>query len=158
MMGLGCFVSHPSSSEEGQGWWRSVKDRSGSELPARFLHHPQPPPLKRRGLVAFALVALAACSSGGEVRGEPFACNIAGVTGQTCKLERSHAGNSVQFVVHHPDGGFRRFVLAPDGKGIVPADGADAATSKVAEGTVDVAVGQDRYRIPQSLLEPTDEP
>jgi hypothetical protein len=96
-----------------------------------------------------------ACSSGGdEMRGEPIACTIAAVTGQTCKLER--IGDD--FVVHHPDGGFRRFALAPDGKGIVPADGADAATSKVAEGTVDVAVGQDRYRIPQSLLEPTDEP
>jgi hypothetical protein len=110
----------------------------------------------RAAALLTAVAVLAACSSRGEIPGEPIACTIggAGEFAQECKLER--IGDD--FVVHHPDGGFRRFALAPDGKGIVPADGADAATSKVAEGTVDVAVGQDRYRIPQSLLEPTDEP
>jgi len=101
-------------------------------------------------------ICIAACSPSGEPRGEPIACAIghAGALAEQCRLERTVHGESAQFIAHHPDGGFRRFELASGGEGLVPADGADAASSKAVRDAIEVTIGQDRYRIPQSLLEP----
>jgi len=62
----------------------------------------------------------------------------------------------VLLVIHHPDGGVRRLALSGDGKALVAAVSADEATSAVKEDAIEVAIGQDRYRIPIELLEPAD--
>ncbi len=72
-------------------------------------------------------------------------------------MERLGSGKAAQLVVHHPDGGFRRLLVAPDGKALVPADGADEATSVVAKGVIELTIEQDHYRIPLSLLEPDND-
>lgn len=54
-------------------------------------------------------------------------------------------------VVRHPDGGFRRFEVVHDGRGVVAADGAHSAQIALRGGDVEVAVGTDRYRFPNAM-------
>ena len=49
---------------------------------------------------------------------------------------------------HHPDGGFRRFVVLKDGGGVAAADGAAVAQQNLAGGLLEVSVDGDRYRFP----------
>jgi hypothetical protein len=96
----------------------------------------------------------AACARhGDEIRGEPIGCAVApsGELAQECRFERIDEG---RFIVHHPDGAFRRFVLSPDNKQLLPADGAERANSEAIKDEINLSIGQDRYRIPRSLLEP----
>jgi hypothetical protein len=65
-----------------------------------------------------------------------------------CRAERVVVDGEEQLVVRHPDGSFRRFVVDTDGGGVTVADGADAATQELADGTLEVAVAGDRYRFP----------
>ena len=70
---------------------------------------------------------------------------------EVCTLEQS-ADSS--FLIHHPDGGFRRVTYNADKDEIGVGDGADvlrvsgASTSEIAEFTI----GEDRYRIPSAML------
>lgn len=106
--------------------------------------------------VSFALLlvlSLAACSraAGGD---------FAGLRAVDCALGESHpftgdcrvevAGPVL--VVHHPDGGFRRFRRVDDGRGVIVADGAAPASARwVGSDVLEVAVGQDRYRFPATM-------
>ena len=63
-----------------------------------------------------------------------------------CTLERETRDGSQIFIAHHPGGGFRRFALAADGGGLETLDGADMAQNRLADGTLEVSVGPDRYR------------
>ncbi len=68
-----------------------------------------------------------------------------------CTLER--AGDDI--VLHHPDGGFRRFTRDPETGALVPRDGADALVAEQSDGGIlAFAVGADRYRIPLNLIDP----
>ncbi len=114
----------------------------------------------RTAIVLASLATLTACSPrGDQLRGEPIECAFgpAGKMAMNCTLEQIGKGATAQLVVHHPDGGFRRFVLTPDGKGLIPADGAGTATSAIAKGTMDVTIEQDHYRIPATMLKPADD-
>ena len=68
-----------------------------------------------------------------------------------CILEA--VGGGGQFVIHHPDGGFRRFELDPNG-GHRLADGADQLTIKYQfdDGRYTFIVGDDRYSMDHSIL------
>ena len=66
---------------------------------------------------------------------------------RTCTLERAGNGG---LVVRHPDGGFRRFTAAGDG--LVTSDGAQKASARPAGSGVEIAVGDDRYRIPSAWV------
>ena len=99
---------------------------------------------------------LAAC--GGEVSppppGEMVECAIgAGADmAAVCTLERAEGG---EIVIHHPDGGFRRFQQDTDSATLSPLDGAETAVMQDGEGSaLAFAVGDDRYRIPPELLAP----
>ena len=65
-----------------------------------------------------------------------------------CAVERSTQDGKAVLVVRHPDGGFRRFVVEPDGRGVSLADGADVPKVAVSGNVLDVSVGGDRYRFP----------
>ena len=68
-----------------------------------------------------------------------------------CTLER--VGGIETFVIHHPDGGFRRFVIDPASGMPTPRDGADQLVAEQGEnGALQFAVGADRYRIPPAQL------
>ena len=115
---------------------------------------------ERVRVVALALVLLAACNSSNEVPettadtdGKLF-CAVGGTPEmtQSCLLERVDSPEGQVLVVHHPDGGFRRFRIVRDGRGVVPADGAEPSKLYiVADNMIDVAVGGDRYRFPATI-------
>lgn len=105
-----------------------------------------------------ALTALTLAACGGEVSppppGEMVECAIgAGVDmAAVCTLERAEGG---EIVIHHPDGGFRRFLRDTDSATLSLLDGAESLVmAKGDGGALAFAVGEDRYRIPPELLAP----
>jgi hypothetical protein len=68
-----------------------------------------------------------------------------------CKVERAPQGETLFLVVHHPDGGFRRFEVLEDGRGLAVADGADEATLAIEGDLLAVTVEDDRYRFPATI-------
>ncbi|WBO21472.1 hypothetical protein [Sphingomonas abietis] len=81
-------------------------------------------------------------------------CALAGAQSFTahCTIERMVSGDGLVLVVHHPDGGFRRLLVATDGRGVMTADGSDQASVTVVDpGTIEVGVGGDRYRLPATV-------
>lgn len=105
-------------------------------------------------LAAFAV--LAACASESPPpAGDEVECAIgAGADlSAVCILEQ--VPGSPDIVIHHPDGGFRRFVRDAATGGLVPLDGAEPLVPQASEpGALQFAVGADRYRIPSELLSP----
>lgn len=110
-------------------------------------------------VTAFTLL-LAACNSSNDVPettadvdGKLF-CSVDGAADmtQSCTLERVDGPEGQILVVHHPEGGFRRFRIVRDGRGVVPADGAEPSRLFIAaENMIDVMVGGDRYRFPATI-------
>ena len=114
----------------------------------------------RAGLVLAGCAALSACSQQGGPAGENaqaatmIPCALGGASSLTeaCAVERVAAGDEVQLIVRHPDGGFRRFTLSDDGASLSSADGAEPARVQTSNTTFDIAVEQDRYRIPANIV------
>jgi hypothetical protein len=112
------------------------------------------------------LFLLAACSGGGdaqvgsssaakvEAAAEPedtsVACALAGAKtfGRTCTRELSRDDVGEVWIVRHPDGGFRRFVLIDGGTRIATADGDKEVATERIGGELEVRVEGDRYRFP----------
>lgn len=72
---------------------------------------------------------------------------------EVCTLERV---DPVEFIIHHPDGGFRRFVWADTGA-LTAADGAeplDYQESVDQTGMIEFGMENERYRLDRSLVEP----
>lgn len=71
---------------------------------------------------------------------------------RSCLVERGEGAEGTTLTLRHPDGGFRRFLIVTDGRGIVPADGSEDAKLK-ADGDkgIEIAVGDDRYRLPATF-------
>ncbi len=54
--------------------------------------------------------------------------------------------------VRHPDGGFHRLRVTRDGRGVIAADGAQAATVTIIDkGAIEVAIDDARYRLPATV-------
>jgi hypothetical protein len=114
-----------------------------------------------------ALMLLAACSGpapddtatpsptqGAAAAGEQtIECAIGGAAylGRDCKVEETSMDGTKILVVRHPDGGFRRFAILNDGRGLATADGAEQAETSIEQGYLDVSVGSDRYRFPATI-------
>ncbi|MBH1991732.1 MAG: hypothetical protein I8H86_02465 [Sphingomonadaceae bacterium] len=65
-----------------------------------------------------------------------------------CPVER--AGKML--TIRHPDGGFRRFRVLDDGRGLETADGAEQAKLQIVDtGRIEMRVGGDRYRLPVQI-------
>ncbi|ABD26225.1 hypothetical protein Saro_1785 [Novosphingobium aromaticivorans DSM 12444] len=99
--------------------------------------------------------ALAACS-GGEAapKGRVIDCIVAGAAKflPECFVEDQRSGDRRFLTVRHKDGGFRRFEMVDDGRGVVSADGADEATARwSSEGVLEVSVANERYRFPARM-------
>lgn len=85
-----------------------------------------------------------------------LSCALGGVDKftRTCALDRLSDENGRQMIFRHPDGGFRRFLVVADGRGLVAADGADEAAIKVIDDKIiEVAVNDDRYQLPAKIEE-----
>ena len=101
------------------------------------------------------LLVLAACGSAGRddgPAGEPIACALDGASefAKVCSVER----RDLQFTIHRPDGGFRRFEAASDigiaviHRSLSAADGSEGLqVVPLADGSLELAIGGDRYRL-----------
>jgi hypothetical protein len=69
-----------------------------------------------------------------------------------CTVERTVEVGTPVLVIHHPDGGFRRFAVLDGGQGLAAADGAEALAIARSTDRVDVSVDGDRYRFPTTML------
>ena len=99
------------------------------------------------------LLLLAGCSQQAPAVAEGeehIACALGGKAefAPDCAVERVTGDGTSTLVVRHPDGGFRRFDVLKDGRGVAVADGADEAQVVLAGDTLQVTVGTDRYRFP----------
>lgn len=106
----------------------------------------------------FSLAALlAGCSSGADSGGAAAAnqgridCALGGAAqfDRVCTLDRMSSADGIVLVVGREGTGFRRLLITTDGRGVVAADGVDAASvSIVGDGLIEVAIGGDRFRLP----------
>ena len=103
---------------------------------------------------AFAMAGLAACNGEGEPAiGTPVECASGNEAYQVqCHAVVALEGGAHILTVRHQDGGFRRFRYNGDPATIETADGAAPAIVAVSADKVSIAVEQDRYVIPFSLL------
>lgn len=105
------------------------------------------------------MLALAACSSEPDAASpvaaegeERIPCAInGGDLNPVCSVERVEKGSKLSLVVRHPDGGFRRFDVLTDGRGLAVADGAEEAQIRVLDSGIDVMVGADHYVFPAKV-------
>lgn len=113
-------------------------------------------------LLAATVAAVAGCSGdpaseqGSLMGGDDsrIACALAGAAEFTehCDAERVQNGARRDLVLRHPDGGFRRFEIVTDGRGLVAADGAEeAVVTPMSDGRIQLSVGDDRYQIPATV-------
>lgn len=88
--------------------------------------------------------SLIECALGGS---ETFA--------QECMVERTERSWQTIFIVHHPDGGFRRFDVVKENEGdaltLETSDGADQVEINVTGEEMRVQVARDRYVFPADL-------
>ena len=81
------------------------------------------------------------CRIGSETQFERF-----------CTIEYGESDAGRTLVVRKPDGGFRRFRVSDDGRGVVAADGAEAArVTIIADDRIEVAIGGDTFRLPATV-------
>lgn len=105
-------------------------------------------------------LSLAACDREPEAVRDPVVakadrvdCAIGGAAlAGSCTVERRADRDGIVLTLRHGDGGFRRLRIARDGRGVIAADGAEAATVKiVVPNRIEVAIGDARYRLPATI-------
>jgi hypothetical protein len=97
--------------------------------------------------------ALAQANSDAEDDGR-IVCAPAGSAAfsRQCTLDRTQSAEGLVLTVHKPDGGFHRLLVVKDGRGVVAADGAEAAKVTItADHQIEVAIGGDRFRLPATI-------
>lgn len=111
-----------------------------------------------RAPMPILFLMLAACDAGpssivgGPEKGDDghVACLIDGQSVWTRECRYDQVGDLL--TLRHPDGGFRRFRIVGDGRGLESADGAEGARIKIVDdGLIEVTVGADRYRLPATM-------
>jgi hypothetical protein len=112
--------------------------------------------MTRRPLLLFPLL-LAACDSAGggsSSTDEKIECAVDGAPRleRICAVERMVGPEGLILTLRAPSGSFRRLLVTRDGRGVVAADGAEAASvAPVGEGLIEVTLGGDRYRLPATV-------
>jgi hypothetical protein len=112
-----------------------------------------------------ASFALASCgdsnggSSGDVAAANRIECALAGGKNfeRSCSTETVSGDTGKMLVIRHPDGGFRRFNILTDGRGLTPADGFDETSiNLIGGGMIEVSSGDDKYRLPADIKGDTD--
>ena len=71
---------------------------------------------------------------------------------RTCTVERTQEDHGLILTVRHDDGGFHRLLVTQDGRGVIAADGAEAARVSIIDPqSIVVAIGSDRSRLPATI-------
>lgn len=69
-----------------------------------------------------------------------------------CTIDRAQTQDGLMLTIRHPDGGFHRLRVARDGRGVIAADGAQAATVTIIDrDAIEVAIDDARYRLPATV-------
>ncbi len=81
-------------------------------------------------------------------------CALAGSSSfsRTCATDRISGPNRELLIINHPDGGFQRFEIVTDGRGLVAADGFDDTRIKLLDNDmIEVTADDNRYRLPARI-------
>jgi hypothetical protein len=119
---------------------------------------------------ALAALLLAACSGGEPAANTQAAAGAADTSAaaaddgrvpcargsealqRVCTVEQVPGETGLTLTLRHPGGGFRRLAVTRDGRGVIAADGAEAAkVTVIGQGEIEVTVGGDRYRLPATI-------
>ncbi len=107
------------------------------------------------GMAALLLAGCgpAAAPSADGADGVQIACAIGEETlAPRCSVDQTTTPAGTVLTVRQPDGGFHRLLIATDGRGVVAADGAEAAKVMiVGQDRIEVAIGDARYRLPATV-------
>ena len=125
-------------------------------------------PIYKYAVTTLLLASLAGC--GGDIeapteqtekdagdqaaRDGKIACALAGsdTFERTCTTEQIAAPDGKMLVIRHADGGFRRFNILTDGRGLAPADGFDETRIRVlGANMIELSSGDDKYRLPAQI-------
>ncbi|MDJ0277083.1 hypothetical protein QLH51_09785 [Sphingomonas sp. 2R-10] len=69
-----------------------------------------------------------------------------------CTIERMADGAETVLTLRQPSGGFHRLRITRDGRGVVAADGSEAAqVTVIGDSRIEVAIGGARYRLPATV-------
>ena len=73
-----------------------------------------------------------------------------------CTVDRQTGATGTVLTLRHPDGAFRRFVIAKDGRGVISADGAEPARLTVTGANeIELSLAGDRYVLPATMKRAT---
>lgn len=71
---------------------------------------------------------------------------------RVCTLDRVQSNDGLVLTLRQPDGGFHRVLVTDDGRGVIAADGAEAAKVQViGDNRIEVAIGGARYQLPATV-------
>lgn len=80
------------------------------------------------------------------------AADAAAALAADCTIERTTDSDGTLLTLRQPNGGFHRLRIARDGRGVVAADGSEAAkVTVVGDNRIEVAIGGARYRLPATV-------
>lgn len=125
-------------------------------------------PISKYAAAALLLASLAGCSgdaaaptgqaekdAGAQAaRDGKIVCALAGsdTFERTCTTEQIAGPEGKMLVIRHADGGFRRFNILTDGRGLAPADGFDETRIRVlGADMIELSSGDDKYRLPAQI-------
>jgi predicted small lipoprotein YifL len=125
-------------------------------------------PISKYAAATLLLASLAGCGGDGAAslaqaekdagdhaaRNGNIVCALAGsdIFERTCTTEQIAAPDGKMLVIRHPDGGFRRFNILTDGRGLAPADGFDETRIRVlGTNMIELSSGDDKYRLPAQI-------
>lgn len=76
---------------------------------------------------------------------------------RSCTIERTQTDRGRVLTVLKPDGGFRRLLVATDGRGVIAADGAERAeVTIIGPDRIQVGIGGDSFRLPARIAPVAD--
>jgi hypothetical protein len=81
-------------------------------------------------------------------------CAVSGekILTRSCETEKIVGPDGQLLIIRHPNGGFRRFKILTDGRGLKPAEGADlVAIQLLDDGKIEVAIAGDKYHLPAQI-------
>ncbi|MEM8723931.1 MAG: hypothetical protein AAGE86_00270 [Pseudomonadota bacterium] len=113
--------------------------------------------LRISSAAALAVLLTACATESPAPDGDMIACAIGPGAdySKVCTLEEVGEG---EFLIHSPNGGFRRLLFDPQAGEFGAVNGADALEILSQDGSIaEFEIGGDRYRIPHSLVAPEAE-